>query len=94
MKKSERIKKLQDALLKSHQELMSGEISSDEYSKRFKDVKKRITEIRQEKKISCENCSNLIISGYGRQQYTCKHKHKVRGVMNLFSINCKDKQEK
>ena len=45
-------------------------------------------------KVSCEDCKFLQINGYGRTQYTCKHKHKIRGIMNLFNDGCVDKQVK
>jgi hypothetical protein len=99
--KAKRIKQIQDKLLESHAKMRSGEMSAIMYSEISRAAKLRITEIRQEDalknkaKVSCEDCANLIIQGYGRSQYVCKFKHnKVRGVFNLFSYDCKDKKEK
>jgi hypothetical protein len=81
--------------------MRAGEISAIRYSEISRDAELVITKIRQEDalknktKVSCEDCANLVIQGYGRSQYVCKFKHnKVRGVFNLFSYDCKDKQEK
>ena len=99
--KSKRIKQIQDNLLESHAKMRSGEMSAIRYSEISRDAKLAITEIRQEDalknktKVSCEDCANLVIQGYGRSQYVCKFKrNKVRGVFNLFSYDCKDKKEK
>jgi hypothetical protein len=99
--KAKRIKQIQENLLESHKMMIGGYMSYERYLSIEKDAKQGIKEIRQEDtlknkiKVSCEDCANLIIQGYGRSQYVCKFKHnKVRGVFNLFSYDCKDKQEK